>query len=304
MKRKAAVAGGFYPRFKEELIAIIEDCFNNTKFGPGSNLIIGKEQKPRKILGGICPHAGYAYSGPAAANTFQKIISDGIPDTFIILGTTHTGYRQIALMNSGEWDTPLGDVPIDESLSKSILNEADKLIVNDESAFSGFPHGREHNIEVQIPFIKYISLKGNKDVKIVPIVIGTTAFKQLKDCGEILARSIKKDSNKSIAIIASSDMTHYEPKNYVEPKSDIEEMRKRDDLVINAIRSYDWKETLEKALNTTVCGPQTITTLMIACKELGAVKSEILKYYNSYDKMGGSGPCDYVVGYLSAIFSL
>lgn len=303
MKRKAAVAGGFYPRFKEELIEIIEECFVSAKFGPGSKLNIGNEQKPRKILGGICPHAGYVYSGPVAANTFQKLVSDGIPDTFIILGTTHTGYRQIALMSKGEWETPIGDVAIDEALAQSILNESDKKIIDDESAFSGFPHGREHNIEVQVPFIKYISLQGKKDVKIVPIVIGSTAFKQLRDIGESIARAIKK-SNKDVVIIASSDMTHYEPKNCNEPQADIEEMRRRDDLVMNAIKSYDWKDTLEKALNTTVCGPQTITTLMIACKELGASKSEILKYYNSYDKLGGSGFCDYVVGYLSAVFSL
>ena len=88
----------------------------------------------------------------------------------------------------------------------------------------------------------------------------------------------------------------------IESEKDLKDMRRADEAVIDAIKSYDWKDTLEKALDTTVCGPQTITCAMIACKELGAKSAEILKYYNSYEKMGGEGPCDYSVGYLSAIF--
>jgi len=301
MKRKAAVAGGFYPRFKDELIETIESCFMDKEFGPGKSLEIGVEKKPRTILGGICPHAGYSYSGAAVANTMQRIASEGLPDTIIILGTQHTGYYDIALMDSGEWETPLGNIGIDGELAKAIMAESE-LIINDESAFFGYPHGREHNIEVQLPFIKYMSEKAGKDVKFVPIKIGSTKFKKLKDCGEAIGRAAKSQGDKSIIIIASSDMTHKSPSNYKNPESDLKAMKRADNAVINAIKSYDWKNTLERALDTTVCGPQTITTAMIACKELKATKAEILKYYNSYEKGGGNGPCDYAVGYLSAVF--
>jgi AmmeMemoRadiSam system protein B len=61
--------------------------------------------------------------------------------------------------------------------------------------------------------------------------------------------------------------------------------------------------TLETAIKIgSICGPQTITTAMIACKKLGAIKGEILKYYTSYEKTVREGPTDYCVAYLSAVF--
>ena len=98
--RKPAAAGSFYPRFKSELRSTIKNCFQDTEFGPGQELLIGSEplQYPRRVLGGVCPHAGFIYSGPAVACTIQEIFRDRAPDTIIILGTQHTGYYKIGLM--------------------------------------------------------------------------------------------------------------------------------------------------------------------------------------------------------------
>ncbi|MHA1339041.1 MAG: AmmeMemoRadiSam system protein B [Promethearchaeota archaeon] len=301
IKRKPIVAGQFYPRFKGELVELIEACFLDKEFGVGQSLKIGDKKKVRSIIGGVCPHAGYYYSGAAAAHTIQKMATEGVPDTVVILGTQHTGYSSVALMKEGEWDTPLGSLEIDSDIAEALLSNSD-LIINDESAFFGFPHGREHNIEVQLPFLKYMADKGNTKLKIVPIKVGTTNFKKILGLGQSIGRTLNEINEKQIFILASSDMTHKSPRNVQNPKKDLKEMRDADFAVIDAIKKYDWKKTLENALNTTVCGPQTITTAMIACKEMGATKSEFLKYYNSYEKVGGAGPCDYAVGYLSVVF--
>ena len=47
---------------------------------------------PRNIVGLICPHAGYMYSGPVAAHAFYELAIDGKPDTVVLLGPNHTGY--------------------------------------------------------------------------------------------------------------------------------------------------------------------------------------------------------------------
>ncbi len=301
MIRKPAVAGGFYPRFKDELKSSIDNCFLDKNFGPGKALEIGTSTE-RTIFGGISPHAGYTYSGPATAITIHNLCSEGAPDTVIILGTQHTGYYNVGIMESGMWETPFGKIQIDDDLAKSILNES-SIITQDESAFLGFPHGREHNIEVQLPFIQYISMKAKKEIKFIPIKIGAMDFEKIKEIGEKIGRSVKKQSDtKDIVIIASSDMTHKSPKNFSKPKKDLEDMLKADELVMNSIKTYNESETLKNAKKTSVCGPQTISTAMCACREIGASKAEILKYYNSYEKMGGKGPCEYSVGYLSAIF--
>jgi len=301
IKRKAVVAGQFYPRSKEELIQIIEDCFLDKDFGIGKHLEIGERKSHRSIIGGVCPHAGYVYSGSAATHTIQKIASEGVPNTVIILGTQHTGYRDIGTMVDGEWEIPLGTLEIDSETANALVNNCN-LIKNDHDAFFGYPHGHEHNIEVQLPFLKYMADKAGVKLKIVPIKIGVMNLQKLVELGKSIGKTLNEIENKQFFILASSDMTHKSPHNYRNPKNDLDEMREVDYAVINSIKEYNWEKTFENALKTTVCGPQTITTAMVACKEMGATKAEFLKYYNSYEKMGGNGPCDYAVGYLSAVF--
>ncbi|MFX1259230.1 MAG: AmmeMemoRadiSam system protein B, partial [Promethearchaeota archaeon] len=182
-------------------------------------------------------------------------------------------------------------------LSKAILKNSD-IIISDNSAFMGFPFGREHNIEVQLPFIKYCSQ--DKDVKIVPIKISLKKFEILNQISLDIANAIKS-LDKDIIIVASSDMTHKQPRNISNPKKDLEDMRLKDQAVIDAFVEFNPEKTLEMALKTSVCGPQTITTLMQLCKKLNATKCEALKYYTSYEKGGGTGPCEYSVGYFSGI---
>lgn len=294
--RKAAVAGRFYPGTKSQLIRKIEDAFKDQEFGPGKLPEIGKQEN-RKVLGGTSPHAGYDFSASAAAWTYLNIFEEKVPDTVIILGTDHVGYNKIALMNEGAWETPLGELEIDTQVANKILDLSD-IIVSDESAFMEFPFRREHNIEVQLPFIKYCA--NDREIKIVPIKITSKNFSKLNKIADHLASSIKS-LDKDIVVIASSDMTHKQPRNPSNPEKDLKEMKNQDQAVIDAFVEFDAKKTLENAQKTSVCGPQTITTLMLTCKKLGATKSKNLKYYTSYKKMGGRGPCDYSVGYFSGI---
>jgi AmmeMemoRadiSam system protein B len=294
--RKAAVAGSFYPRYKPDLIRTIESSFLDKEFGPGT-LFEHSSEGSRTILGGICPHAGYTYSGCCAAYTYLNIFKEKTPDVVIILGTDHVGLGKIALLEEGEWETPLGNLEIDSELTKLILKST-KKIVADDSAFIGYPFGREHNIEVQLPFIKYCSKK--KSTKIVPITISNYDYEFLEEISKDLAKVIQS-STKDIVIIASSDMTHREPRNIMNPQNDIQEMKNVDNDVINAFKEFNPLKAFQNARKTTVCGPQTIATLMLTCQKMNAKTCEHLKYYTSYEKGGGTGPCEYSVGYFSGI---
>ena len=293
--RRAAVAGSFYPRYKPDLLKILKQSFNDVEFGPGKEpKTLNKE---RSVIGGISPHAGYIYSGCAAAHTFVNLFEEKIPDTVIILGTDHVGYGKIALMENGEWETPLGNLKIDSDLTTEILNNSN-VIESDDSAFMGYPMGREHNIEVQLPFIKYCA--NNKDVNIVPIKVATKKYDLIEEISEDIANTVK-NSNKDIIIVSSSDMTHKQPKNISNPKKDLDEMLKMDEAVIDAFKECNPQKTFDTALKTSVCGPQTITSLMLIGKKLDANQCNALKYYTSYEKGGGTGPCEYSVGYFSGI---
>jgi AmmeMemoRadiSam system protein B len=288
--RQAAVAGSFYPRYKPDLLNRLKDSFLDNEFGPGEQLN-SLNQEQRSIIGGVSPHAGYEYSGCCAAYTYLNLFIEKIPDTVIVLGTDHIGYGKVGLMDEGEWETPLGNISIDTDLARKILDNSE-IIKNDESAFIGFPFGREHNIEVQLPFIKYCA--NEKNVKFIPIKISTKDLNIMIKLSNDISKAVES-YHKDVVIIASSDMTHKE----VYDQKQLEKFKERDRQVIDAFVDVDPKRTFEAASKTTVCGSQTIASLIMICKNLNASKGKLLQYYTSSEKTGNiSGYC---VGYFSGV---
>ncbi len=64
--REAAVAGQFYPGSPSELRKELQDLF----------AVKSQVQPKGKVLAVIAPHAGYIYSGPVAAESFEQIDRD------------------------------------------------------------------------------------------------------------------------------------------------------------------------------------------------------------------------------------
>ncbi|MFX1294901.1 MAG: AmmeMemoRadiSam system protein B [Promethearchaeota archaeon] len=289
--RRALHAGSWYPRSKSDLINNLNKYFNDEKFGPGTELKT-LNQETRTIIGAVSPHAGHEYSGRCAAFSYLNLFKEKIPDTIIILGTDHIGYDKIALMKEGEWETPLGNLKIDSELAQKILDNSE-VVTLDNSAFIGYPFEREHNIEIQLPFIKYCA--NGSDVKIVPIKIASKFrdnYEILEKLANNMAQSIKS-IKKDIVIVASSDMSHEEIYNL----SDVEKFKTRDKNFINAFVELNPKKAFETAYRS-VCGKHTITTLMLTCQNLEAKTGKFLQYYTSYDITENLGYC---VGYFSGI---
>jgi AmmeMemoRadiSam system protein B len=289
--RQATHAGSWYPGSKNGLIKAFKEYFNDKEFGPGEEPLL-QNKKERSIIGGVSPHAGMVYSGPCAAFTYLNLFKEKIPDVVIILGTDHIGYRKIALMGKGEWETPLGNLQIDEELSRMIIDNS-KIIEEDNSMFMGFQAEQEHNIEIQLPFIKYCSQ--DKDVKIVTIKLaGVRDFDVMNEMSKDIAEAIKK-VDKDIVLVASSDMSHKQVSN----PQQLAVFKEIDLGVIEEFINLHPEKTLEAATKTSICGPQTITTLLLICKRLNATKGELLKYYASSERTGSIG--GYCVGYFSGI---
>jgi len=279
MIRKPAVAGIFYERNPDSLKKQIEWCFEH-KLGPGK--IPEETFNKREIKGAMAPHAGYQYSGPIAAHSYYKIFEDGFPETFVILSPNHTGLGSgISTMIEGEWETPLGNVRIDEEFTVKLVDNAGII------DFDATSHIQEHSLEVQLPFLQYFS----NDFEIVPVSMWMQDLESSYEIG----KSIKKTAEalrKDIVVIASSDMTHYKPQNIA---------KQNDSQVLDAINSMDEKLMIKRVLdmNVTMCGYGPVATTIIASKELGAQNAEILKYATSGDTTGDESA---VVGYASAIF--
>jgi len=277
--RKPCVANAFYAGTKAELTKQITDCFTHP-FGPGS-VPQPDPHGPRKIVGIVSPHAGYMYSGPVAANGFNKLAADGQPEVFIILGPNHTGLGSGAsIQTEGAWQTPLGIAEIDTDLATKI-QKSSSIVDVDETA-----HSNEHSIEVQLPFLQFLY----KDApKFVPICM---MMQDLATCREIARGIVQETMGRNVAVIASSDFTHYESQ---------EAASRKDRGAIDAILKLDEEKLndLGESSRVTMCGYGPITTLMVVAKLLTGVRPELLAYRTSGDITGDKSA---VVGYSSLQF--
>jgi len=267
MIRHPVVAGQFYPAPASQLKEMI-------------GMMVDEKAKKEEVIGLVSPHAGYIYSGPVAGATISRI---KFKDTFIIIGPNHTGKgKPLSIMTEGVWQTPLGEVEIDSELAKQILATSSHL-EEDQVA-----HQYEHSIEVQLPFLQYFK----PDIRLVPIILSYYSAAAYKEIGKEIAQAIK-DLNRKAVIIASSDMTHYEPQQIAQRK---------DTQAIEAILDLNEDELLKRVeeLQISMCGYAPVVTLICAAKQLGATRAELVRYQTSGDTTG-----DYsaVVGYAGIIIT-
>ena len=275
--RTPAVAGMFYPKTQQELRSTIRDCFLHS-FGPGK---LPPLSDGKNIIGIICPHAGYMYSGPIAAYSYYAI-SSLKPDLVVIIGPNHWGIGcNIASMKDGLWRTPLGDVEVDTDAAVEI----NKVTKNIELDF--FSHTRDHSLEVQIPMLQEIY---SHKFKILPIILIDQSYNAAIEIGMSVSKIAK---NKKTVIIGSSDFTHYEENEFA---------HKQDKSLIEPILEMDVNEfyNILQKNQISACGYGAIASTMIACKELGATRGTLEKYATSGDVTGERNS---VVGYASIVFS-
>ncbi|MFA5336139.1 MAG: AmmeMemoRadiSam system protein B [Candidatus Omnitrophota bacterium] len=260
MIRDPAVSGQFYPGTRQALQRELAKYLPNDK--PSIDAI-----------GLVSPHAGYAYSGAVAGAVLSCA---KLKDTCVIIGPNHTGKgRPFSIMTEGTWRMPSGDCEIDSRLAKAILSGSSYL---EEDAAA---QRSEHSVEVQIPFLQALK----PGVKIVPLVFSEADLRAYRSIGTHIAAAIKAAG--PATIIASSDMTHYEPHETAKRKDGkaIEAMLKLDEgALIRAVEELD----------ISMCGYVPVCVMLAAAKELGAKNAKLVKYRTSGDV---SGDLSAVVGY-------
>jgi len=265
--RHPAVAGRFYPSDQKLLAEEVRSYLSPTP-----------KQKPVRAVGCIVPHAGYMYSGHVAGAVFASL---EIPQLCLVLCPNHTGVgRALAIVSEGAWETPLGNVAIDNSFAAA-LKQRCPLLHEDSTA-----HRNEHATEVELPFLQV----RQPQLKFVPIALGTSRFDALEQLGKAIADLIAA-RNDPVLIVASSDMNHYESDaiTRVKDHSAIEPI-----LALNARALYD----VVTQQNISMCGFGPAVAMLTAAKKLGAKSAELIKYATSGDV---SGDRELVVGYAGVL---
>ncbi len=265
MTRMPVVANQFYPGNPDVLRSSLDE-------------LIPKNRTTQKALAVISPHAGYMYSGAVAGETLASVT---IPDDIIILGPNHHGQgAAVGMMAEGDWHMPMGDVPINSTLSGLLTVPP---IDQDELS-----HRFEHSLEVQVPFLQYL----NTNISIVPLVISHISFTLCVDVAEIIAAAIKQ-YDKPVLIVASTDMSHYESRQSASFK---------DNLALEQIDKLDAKGLYDTVTDNRIsmCGFIPTTIALLASLQLGAKKADLVRYTDSGEV---SGDINQVVGYAGVIIS-
>ena len=278
--RPPAQAGSFYPDTEGALRTKIHNCFLHP-LGPGSIPSV-PSSADEKLVGIVVPHAGYDYSGPVAAHGYYQLASSGLRDSVIILGPNHTGYGSgVSTMTGTEWTTPLGEVPVNDSLAFAIVKASGLVDVEEEA------HRREHSIEVQLPFLQFIY---PRRFRFVPICMMLQDLETSVEIGDAIATVA---SGAGTVLVASSDWTHYESQ---------ESAKRRDAKAIQAVLDMDEKkfQDVVEEDRISACGYGPVTAVLHASKTLGAKHARLLSYQTSGDTSGDKRS---VVGYAAIVFT-
>jgi AmmeMemoRadiSam system protein B/AmmeMemoRadiSam system protein A len=279
--RPPAVAGSFYSADPDVLRKDLEFLFSRAL--PGST--------PGEVLAIIAPHAGYPFSGEVAASSYRQLDAAKSYKSVFLIGSSHRyAFEGAAIYQSGDFETPLGVVPVNHDLALE-LTKREPVFINNEQA-----HENEHSLEVQLPFLQYYL---EKDFKLVPILLGT---RSPRTCQKI-ARALEPYLNEDNLFVISSDFSHY-PDYQSATEVDIKTAKaicsNSSEEFLSAIDENEAKNIPNLA--TSACAwPAILTLLYMTEKRTNDISYKLVQYQNSGDSQHGDK--SRVVGYCSIAVS-
>jgi AmmeMemoRadiSam system protein B/AmmeMemoRadiSam system protein A len=275
--RHPAVAGKFYPANAEELSQLISNMLSKA-----ATTVKGE------IVAAVAPHAGYKYSGPAAAYTYSALKGRKYRRIVVIAPTHYEAFHFTSVYDGDFYETPLGSVPVDKEFAQR-LAEQHATIQLSEKGHASTGAGGEHAIEVQLPWLQKII----GDFELVPIVMGSQNYESSRVLGIALAKLIRTEGDaERTLVLASSDLSHYHS---------CDEARKLDSKTLQALKNWDYLSMTRNFEGRIweACGGAPMVAAMMYAERMGANRAEVLHYQNSGDRSGDSSR---VVGYSANVF--
>lgn len=263
--RIMSVAGSFYPSQAEE----IEDMIRRFNAILDTYPEFAHRYDDLKGKAVIVPHAGWVYSGFTANIAYRMLTKKAISNVVVIGPSHRVGFEGLSIAKTDAYVTPLGEIPINESLVDSLSHDF---------AIPYFPNAHyEHSTEVQMPFIKHYL----PDVSVVEIVYSHTSASVIEP---IIAYCLEQPHT---AIVISTDLSHY---------YNLDQAKQLDSICLESIRDND-PDKLHQGCEA--CGMIGVEAMLNVARSQG-LNSTILDYRTSAD---ASGDSERVVGYMSALFS-
>jgi AmmeMemoRadiSam system protein B len=281
--RRSVVAGSFYPAFPATLREAVASMTPTPR-------------DPVRALALLVPHAGYVYSGRVAGETFASV---EVPRLVCLLATNHTGAGpDFSVWPGGRWLNPAGDIPVDETLTRSILDGCPGALPDEDAEED------EHSAEVQVPFI----LHRNPQARLAVVTVSGHRLKapdrlnRLRAFGEALGRVVKA-AGEPVLCVASSDMSHVGASfSQDPPEGETAETyaRAQDREALDRYLALDPEgfHRVVRDRGVTMCGWAPALVALCAALVQGAATSRLVRYATS---AAVSGNTDHVVGYAGVL---
>lgn len=230
------------------------------------------DAEPRRAVAILPPHASLGYSGPTAKEVFARV---EVPDTVFILAPDHWGDGEpAAIWTDGPWLVPGHAVEIDrELLAKT--QQALPDLVPDRVAFS------HHETEMMLPWLTTL----HPDVKIVPIAIFDNEHQEypefdverIEQWGVAVADLLRAErgAGRDVLLIGTTDLVHHET---------LEVSEEQDGRMMELIVELDVQGLYDYVTDNevTVCGEIPVSIMMVALRELGVQRMELLELGSSF----------------------
>ncbi len=241
-----------------------------------------------KIFGGIVPHAGWFFSGKAAARVFYLASKLAQPQVVCVFGGHLGADSPPLLVTEDAWETPLGNIAMAAEFFEPLKR---RLTFKEE-------YPGDNTIEVQLPMVKYFFPKA------ALLAIRSPHSATAVELGEAVAE-VARDLKKSLLAFGSTDLTHYGPNYGWAPKG-------YGAAAVKWVKEVNDKRFIDETLklngpgmlkagaeDQSACSAGGAVAAVAAAKKLGAAKAQLVDYYTSYDVMPG----DSFVGYAGVVLA-
>ena len=281
--RPPALAGSWYPEGRASLVA---GAFFLMRLAAGAP---APAATPVAL---VVPHAGWSYSGVAAATAF-RLLKPGAFDRVVVLAPSHYGsFRGYALDDARAYRTPMGDVALCDGALAALQGK--------DAGVQAGVGDREHSVEIELPFLQ--ATLGR--FCLVPVLVGSTDEALERSFAERLATL---DDGRTLFVF-SSDFSHYGPRFDFQPfgalspavEQKIRTMNEKAAELLARVDGRGFRDYLRETGNT-ICGRNGLATMLELLPRIAPrARAVPLAHYASSDLPGMKD--DSAVSYVAMAF--
>ncbi len=283
--RKSSMAGSGYPDDPKLLGEMLEHFMAAP---PAEDHEPDEVPEGARIRGIMSPHIDYERGGMTYGRTY-KVLREHLPEAsegpllLIVIGVGHAGALSPIVVADKTFQTPLGDLPVDQDAIRLI-----REWVGDRPFNESFIHKAEHSVELQAVWLKH--LLAGREITMLPILAGILPLNEngtpegVEELEKVMDAlfEIERRHEGPVLWVGGVDCSHVGPRfGDQEPVDDTltADVLKRDMAALEQVRNVDaeewWHSLMDEDNPTRVCG---LNAMYLLLKGMQGAQGYIIDY--------------------------